>query len=61
MFHFGLAKARLSHPLLTITSHVVKAAGCLYQHVQAHQEAEGVLSSLVINKGFKDNQGAAFW
>ena len=38
-----LAEAGLAHPAAAVGAGVVEAAGRLDQHVQAHQQAEGVL------------------
>ena len=56
----GFSKSCFTHPLRAVFARVVKAAGSFNQHVETHQQSEGILLSFVINQSFKNNQGAAF-
>src|SRR5262249_28556610 len=55
----GLAKPDLAHPACAVRAGVVEAAAGLDQHVQAHEETEGVPAALVVDDRLVDDQRAS--
>src|SRR5919112_204726 len=55
----GLPEPRLLHPPLAVRARIVEASWRLYEHVQAHEQPEGILRPVVVDDGFVDDQGAA--
>ncbi len=53
-----VAEARLAHPTHAVRGGVVEAAVGLDQHVQAHQQPEGVLPARVVDQRLGDDQRA---
>src|SRR5687767_12559549 len=59
MLNKGLPEAHLLHPPLAVRARIVEASWRLYEHVQAHEQPEGILRPVVIDDGLVDNQRAA--
>ena len=59
MLDEGLPEARLLHPPLAVRARIVEASWRLDEHVQAHEQPEGVLRPVIVDDGFVDNQGAS--
>ena len=52
-------EAGFLHPADAVGAGVVEAAGGFDEHVEAHEEAEGVLGAVVVDDAFVDDEGAA--
>ena len=61
MFDARRRETCLAHPCAAISAGLVESAGCLDQHVQAHQQPECVYFAIVIDDGIVDDDRAAFW
>ena len=48
-----------AHPARAVSAGEVKAAGCLDQHVQAHQQAGRVAGAVIVDQAFIDQQRSA--
>jgi len=59
VFHAGLTETDFLHPTDAIVAGVIESAGSFNQHIQAHEQAEGILRAIVIDEGFVDDHGAA--
>ena len=55
----GLPKARLLHPPAAIRAGIVKPILRFNQHVEAHQQAERILTPFIIDDGLVDDQRPA--
>src|SRR6516225_500312 len=51
----------VAHPAAAIRTREVETGLCLDQHVQAHEQAKRVLSPLIIDNRFADDERPAFW
>src|ERR1700739_3447263 len=60
-FHARLAEAPFLHPPTAVPPGIAEAAGSCDQHVEAHQQTEGVLRPFVVDEGFVDDVSAAWW
>ena len=60
VLYSGFAETCIAHPARTILTRVIKSTRSLNQHVEAHQQAKGIQSPLVINLCLKHDQRAAF-
>jgi hypothetical protein len=61
VFDVGFAEAGVAHPRAAVRPSVVETCWHLDEHVQTHQEAEGVLAALVVDQSFVDYQRPTFW
>ncbi len=59
MLDARFAEAGFFHPAHAIGAGVVEAAGGFDEHVQAHQQAEGILRAVVVDDRFVDDERAA--
>ena len=59
MLDSRLAEARLGEPAPAVGAGVIEAAAGLDEHVEAHEQAEGVLPAVVVNDAVVYDDGAA--
>src|SRR3982751_1668107 len=60
VFDAGLAETCFAHPAAAVCAGVVETSGCLDEHIEAHQEAKCVGTTLVIDQGIVDDKSSTF-
>jgi hypothetical protein len=60
VFYAGFAEAGFFHPGYAIGASVVEAAVGFDEHIEAHEESEGVLRAIVVDDGVVSDECSAF-
>src|SRR5216117_2575162 len=60
MLDVSFLEANVAHPRAAVRARIVETARGLNKHVEAHQQTEGVLPSLVIDDRLVDDESATF-
>jgi hypothetical protein len=61
VLHAGFAEAGFLHPTHAIGAGVIETASGLDQHVQAHEQTEGVLGPVVVDDAVINDERASVW
>ena len=59
MFDPGFPKAGFMEPTATVRSREIESCRSLDQHIETHQETEGIVSTLIVDQTLEDDVGSS--